>query len=188
MSLLAGNCQGSGGSLGNPKMLHLARLITSTNVQVIFVSETRNSRLTWSDLLNRLNVDDAHIVPAQGQSGGLWFLSRNGVQLDVLESSHHFFFALCVHKHLQKKFGLVCVYGDPHHLQTARIWRQVQNFVVTYPSLPFICMGDLNDIMHPSEKLGPRVANARQISEFCCLVKDCGFFLLGLQRHCVHLD
>jgi len=51
MSLLAWNCQGSGGSLGNPKMLHLARLITSTNVQVIFVSETRNSRLTRSDLI-----------------------------------------------------------------------------------------------------------------------------------------
>ena len=73
------------------------------------MSETRNSRFTRSDLLNLFNVDDAHIVPAQGQSGGLWLLSKKGVQLDVLESSHHFFFALCVYKHLQKKFGLVCV-------------------------------------------------------------------------------
>jgi len=78
--------------------------------------------------------------------------------------SHHFFFALCTNKFLQKKFGLICVYGDPHHLQTVSIWRQVQNFVATYPSLPFICMGDLNEIMHPSEKLGPIIANDRHIS------------------------
>jgi hypothetical protein len=90
-------------------MLHLTRLIRSTNVQVIFVSETRNSRFTRTGLLNRFNVDDVHIVPAQGQSGGLWLLSKHDVQLDVQVSSHHFFLALCVHKQLLKKFGLVCV-------------------------------------------------------------------------------
>lgn len=68
------------------------------------------------------------------------------------------------------------MYGDPHHLKTASIRGQVQNFVVRYPSLPFICTGDLSNIMHASEKLGPRPANDRTISEFCCLVKDCGFF------------
>jgi hypothetical protein len=37
-------------------------------------------------------------------------------------------------------------------------------------------MGDLNNIMHASEKLGPRPANDRTISKLCCLVKDRGFF------------
>jgi hypothetical protein len=40
-------------------------------------------------------------------------------------------------------------------------------------------MGDLNNIMHVSEKIGPRPANDRVISEFYCLVKICGFFDLG---------
>jgi len=44
-----------------------------------------------------------------------------------------------------------------------------------------ICMGDMNNIMHKAEKLGPRPANQRLISNFCCLVKDCGFFDLGYQ-------
>jgi hypothetical protein len=85
-----------GGALA-VKMLHLARLIVSTNAQVAFVSETRNSRFTRFDLLNQFNAKAVHIVPAQGQSGGLWLLSKHGVQLDVLESSHHFF-ALCLYK------------------------------------------------------------------------------------------
>ena len=90
-------------------MLHLARLIVSTNAQIIYVLKTRNTRFSTTILINKLHVDDVHIVPAQGQSGGLWLLSKNGVELEVLDSSHHIFFALCVHKHLQKKFGLVCV-------------------------------------------------------------------------------
>jgi hypothetical protein len=32
--------------------------------KVIFVPETRNSNITKTTLINRFNVDDAHIVPA----------------------------------------------------------------------------------------------------------------------------
>jgi len=37
-------------------------------------------------------------------------------------------------------------------------------------------MKDLNNIMNVNEKMGPRPANVRRISEFCCLIKDCGLF------------
>jgi len=40
-------------------------------------------------------------------------------------------------------------------------------------------MGDLNNIMNANEKLGPRPANVRAISEFCCMIKNCGLFDLG---------
>jgi hypothetical protein len=45
--------------------------------------------------------------------------------------------------------------------------------------MPIICKGDLNNIMDVKEKLGPRPANERVISHFCCLVKAYGFFDLG---------
>ena len=40
-------------------------------------------------------------------------------------------------------------------------------------------MGDLNNVMNANKKLGPRPTNARIISEFSCLVKNCGLFYLG---------
>jgi hypothetical protein len=61
---------GTAGDRADPsKMVHLARLITSTKAQVCFVSETRNASISRTSLLNHFNVVDAHIVPAQGQSG-----------------------------------------------------------------------------------------------------------------------
>jgi hypothetical protein len=37
-------------------------------------------------MMNRFNVDKAHVVPAQGQSGGLWLLNRN-VDLEVVAAA-----------------------------------------------------------------------------------------------------
>ena len=52
----------------------------------------------------------------------------------------------------------------------------VQAFVVKYPNLPMFCIGDLNNA---NEKLGPAPAHVRRISDFCCMVKNCGLFDLG---------
>jgi endonuclease/exonuclease/phosphatase family metal-dependent hydrolase len=40
-------------------------------------------------------------------------------------------------------------------------------------------MGDMNNIMHVNEKLGPARADIRRINAFCAHVKECGFIDLG---------
>ena len=40
-------------------------------------------------------------------------------------------------------------------------------------------MGDMNNIMHVNEKLGPTRADVRRINTFCAYVKQCGFIDLG---------
>ena len=136
MSLLSWNCQGIGGSLDSPKMRHLARLISSTNAQVIFISETRNTRITKTELVNKFNLDNAYIISAEGLSGGLWLLSRDQVDVNVVESCNFYFLAICYHKHVRKKFGPVCVYGDPHHRCTVWLWKQICHFVMVNQKLP----------------------------------------------------
>ena len=42
-----------------------------------------------------------------------------------------------------------------------------------------LCMGDLNELMHANEKLGPSCADVNRISAFCAYVKQCGFIDLG---------
>jgi hypothetical protein len=40
-------------------------------------------------------------------------------------------------------------------------------------------MEDLNEIMHPSEKLGPSSVDFNHMNAFCSIVKQCGLFDLG---------
>jgi hypothetical protein len=133
-------------------MTHLVRLLTSTRSQVCFISETRNSTISGTSLINRFNVVDAIIVPAQGQSGSLWLIWKQDVSLTIVAQSSYYIFALCTNNLDNKQFGLVCLYGDPHHQNTTIIWSQVLHFVVTNSTLPMFCMGDMSDIMHPNEK------------------------------------
>jgi hypothetical protein len=139
MTFLAWNCKGSGGSLRSSKMMHLARLLTSTKFQVCFISDTRNSSIKRSSLVNRFNALDAFVVPPQGQSGGLWLFWTHDVSITVVDHSHRYIFALCTSNLTSQQFGLVCIYGDPHHRNTTTIWSQVLQFVVTNTALPICC-------------------------------------------------
>ncbi|GJN09889.1 hypothetical protein PR202_ga27938 [Eleusine coracana subsp. coracana] len=176
MAHLSWNYRGSGRSLNSPTANHLARLITSTKAQVIFVSETRTSKISKTQLINRFLVKDSHVVPATGQSGGLWLMWNDEVDLNIVSSSHHLILATVMCKPSNKLYNRVCIYGDPHHCHTNEIWEEVSHFVLLNPDIPTFCMGDLNNIMHVNEKYGPTAA---RICNFCCLVKNCGFFGLG---------
>jgi hypothetical protein len=93
---------------------------------------------------------------------------KQDVSLTVVDQSPNYIFALCNNNLDHKQFGLVRIYGDPHHQNTTTIWSQVLDFVVTNSSLPMFYMSDMNDIMHANEKLGP---DLRRINVFCDHVK-----------------
>jgi hypothetical protein len=123
-----------GGSLRSSTMTHLSRLPALTRAQVTFILETRNSTLSRVSILNHFNLSDA-FVPSQGRSGGLWLMWSDDVAVTIVDSTHHYIFAICVNKSSLKQYSLVCVYGDPHHRATSEIWDQVLDFVVSNPSL-----------------------------------------------------
>ncbi|GJM87852.1 hypothetical protein PR202_ga03847 [Eleusine coracana subsp. coracana] len=179
MSLLSWNCQGSGRSLSSTTSMHLARFISSIHTQVIFVSETRSVNISKSRLINCFSLHNAHVVPAADQSGGLWLMWKDDIDLTITHDSHHLILAEGVYKTSNQTFNLVCMYGDPHHLKTTSIWQDVATFVLGNLNIPTFCMGDLNNIMHQNKKSGPTPANATRIQNFCCLVKNCGFFDMG---------
>jgi hypothetical protein len=52
--------------------------------------------------MNRFNSSNAFVVPAQGQSGGLWLIWNDDVDLAVVDSCHHYVLAMCLNKQSMK--------------------------------------------------------------------------------------
>ena len=130
MNFIGWNCQGKGKALSSStKMEYLARLMNSTNAQVTFVSETRSSKITPSQLNARFNSADSYVVPSDGLSGGLWLLWFEYVEVDVRFSNHFMILAVVIEVSTKFEFVLACVYGDPHHRLTKMIWDNIFNFV-----------------------------------------------------------
>jgi hypothetical protein len=179
MKAIGWNCQGTGRSLDSSKTMdYLARLMSSTRAQVIFVSETRTSKYRPAQLNNRFNVADSFVVPSQDLSGGLWLLWTDVVQVDVKFADHHIILALVVHIPTNVKFALVCIYGDPHHRLTKMIWDHISTFVYDNLGNPVLCMGDMNDIMSHADATSSKV-NKYRMNAFASYIKNCGLFDLG---------
>ena len=77
------------------------------------------------------------------------------VDVNIVSSSHYYVLAFVVNRATAVSFNLVCMYGDPHHQHTNDIWHDVEAFVVQSQDSPTLCIGDLNNIMHPvRERIG----------------------------------
>ena len=153
-------------------------MIVSTKAQIIFISEVKSSKFCAHDIATRFNMNNAFVVPSRKSSGGLWLMWSDDTHLDVYTSSFHLILALATDRLRNQKFGLVCVYGDPYHRQTALIWSQVANFVYDNSNLPILCMGDMNDLMYDTDKSSPNI-NRNRMNAFRSFVKNCGLFDLG---------
>jgi hypothetical protein len=86
-------------------------------------------------------MDNAHIVPAQGLSRGLCLIWDLQVVVSVEFSSKNIIMALCTYKQPSFNFGLICMYGDPHHQSTYTIWAFVHDFVKKYSGMPMLFTG-----------------------------------------------
>jgi hypothetical protein len=73
--------------------------------QVTFLSETRNSRITNTTIINHFNVDNDCVGLVQGLSGGLWLLWKQEVDVDVVTTSQNFILACYVHKQSMKNLA-----------------------------------------------------------------------------------
>jgi hypothetical protein len=74
------------------------------------------------------------------------------LQVTIHRSNLHVILATAVNTSTSFKFGLVCIYGDPYHCQTSTIWNEVAAFVYDNPSLPMLCLGDMNDMLYDMGK------------------------------------
>ena len=179
LKLIGWNCRGKGKSLHESnKMEYLAKLMYSTGAQVTFVSETRSSRCTSTQLNNRFNISASFVVPSVGLSGGLWLLWSDEVSISVKFSSSNIILALVVHIPTSVEFVLVCVYGDPHHRLTKIIWEHIFNFVGDNLGKPVVCLGDFNNIMYDMDTSSVNL-NYNRLRAFNGFVKQCGLFDLG---------
>lgn len=69
---------------------------------------------------------------------------------------------------------------DPHHRSSDVIWVQVLNFVTLNSSMPMFCMGDLNEIMHDNEKLGPTSTDFNLSILYVRMLSNLVLFILAI--------
>ena len=169
MNLLSWNCRG----LGGLRAVHeVTKMVTKYKPQVIFLIETKKKSHEMEWLRSRWKFDRCFLVDGIGRGGGLAMLWMEDAQVVIQSYSKY---------HIDVSLGqigngtawrLTGFYGDPKTIKRRDSWQMLRK-LKNSSQLPWMCIGDFNEILSDSEKLGGALRPQTQMSEFRKVLEDC---------------
>ncbi|XP_024171719.1 uncharacterized protein LOC112177688 [Rosa chinensis] len=177
MNVLAWNCRG----IGNDSAVQaLKQLITQHRPSFIFLSETKVSDPDYMRTLRlELGYLNCEAVFSRGQSGGLALFWSDGIDVRFQSKSHHH-----IDVEVWERDGsgiawrLSGFYGHPTTSERHRTWTLLRE-LSTQSALPWIVVGDFNEVLHVAEKAGGCVRREGQMQQFRDALAFCDLFDLG---------
>ncbi len=150
MRLLSWNCRG----LGNPQTVReLSLLLKERDPSILFLSETRLDSVGVELLRVSTKFNYAFCVPRLRTGGGLAMLWSDKVDLRLNSFSKNHIDASVVIKDSGKEFRVTGFYGNPETHKRKETWALLK-FLSHHGSLPWVCMGDFNELLDHSECIG----------------------------------
>nr|XP_023891885.1 uncharacterized protein LOC112003894 [Quercus suber]XP_023929367.1 uncharacterized protein LOC112040706 [Quercus suber] len=174
MNGLSWNCRG----LGRPRaVLELTDLVKKHSPQFVFLMETRAKDKFLKNLCRKLDLKNLFIVPRNNTGGGLALYWKEGLNLKVQGSSPSYIDAV-VDPGVDDAWRITGFYGDPVTANREHSWALLKHLCLQM-DLPWLCVGDFNEIIKAREKMGGAPRRERQMVEFRGALDFCGFKDLG---------
>ncbi|KAL9444583.1 hypothetical protein AB3S75_017718 [Citrus x aurantiifolia] len=175
MSTLSWNCRG----LGQPRTVRmLAELVNSMKPSFIFLIETLCSRSKLESIKRQLDYDGLFVVERVGRSGGLALLWKAPSSVNLLKYAKNFINAEVEVPELGK-WRLTGFYGCPESSRRRESW-DLLRLLSGSSALPWVCIGDFNDLLAANEKRG-RIAHPNwKLVGFQNAIADCQLIDLGV--------
>lgn len=175
MKILAWNCRGC---KNGPTVRQLRSLINTHNPDICFLSETK-ATIDHMNLINR-SLDFHHVfsIPAHNLAGGLSLLWHKDISLHIIASSKHNIETSIFHNPTKSQLRVTFFYGSPKHQLKQKSWDTLHTHKAS-PPIPWLIIGDLNLILHHSEKRGGRNFDPREVSFAADFLHNEGMLDLG---------
>ena len=145
--------------------------------QLVFLSETKLTTMQMNMVVNNLNFKNCFAVNCSGRSGGITMLWNLETCLQIKSFSKHHINAE-IQMTSGKQMRCTGVYGHPEANQKNHTWTLLRR-LAGLSSSPWLCFGDYNEILHPSEKSGGNDRNLNSINEFREALRDCELMDVG---------
>ena len=172
MNCLSWNYRGLGQQWA---VLELTDLVKKHSPSILFLMETRSKDHKLKTLCSKLHLENVFIESRVNTGGGLALYLKDGINLKVLDSTPTFIDAIG-NLGMDDAWQLTSFY--PTTANWEHSWAQLK-----HPSLkldlPWLCVGDFNEITKDEEKKGGPDRPEQQMREFREALDFCGFRNLG---------
>ena len=131
-------------------------------------------------MIDTLPYSHSRCVDPAGFSGSIWLLCNEGLSFSVkiITCSEHNIHTLVKVPSPSLAFLLTTVYASPQFIKHKPFLDYLQNLAMNI-SLPWILLGDFNDMIYEEEKLGGLLVNRTCIAAFRNCLDKCGLIDLG---------
>jgi hypothetical protein len=176
MTILSWNCRG----LGNLRTVRdLCRMVKEKRPSMVFLMETKLRKDKMEVIRYKLGFKCMFVVDCVGKSGGLALLWGDEILVEIQNFSH---------RHINGVIQSICsdatwkftgFYGHPNVAKRQEAWSLLKVLGHLSP-IPWLCIGDFNEIVSLSEKWGGGGRANSQMRNFqdaltTCELSDLGF-------------
>ncbi|VFQ90108.1 unnamed protein product [Cuscuta campestris] len=169
MSTLSWNCRG----LGNPRTVReIVDMVSTKKPNFVFLMETKVGREHAERVRVKLGFEGLFYVDRVGLSGGLAFFWRrnNTARLHSFSRNH---IDIGVNLPGLPPWRLTCFYGYPERVRHVASWNLLRD-LSSSSSLPWVVIGDFNDLLFQHEKRGPSPHPDCLLQGFGDALENCG--------------
>ena len=176
MNAISWNCKG----LGNPLTVNnLQKVVLEKDPTLVFLMETKFDVLEMDGVKRKIERQQGLVIPSIKKAGGLALLWRNSLQVDILSYSPGHIDAIVSEEQGRKKWRFIEFYGHPEISKRGESWSLLED-LSRRSKLPWVCMGEFNEIMHAKEKVGGGARPEGQMRCFRetinrCRLRDIGY-------------
>ncbi|KAG5556728.1 hypothetical protein RHGRI_007109 [Rhododendron griersonianum] len=147
---------------------------------IVFLMETKNNKAFLETVHRRLGFDASTYVDPVGLAGGLALWWKNEVSIDVEISTKNIVHTVVTDKVNSSIWASSFVYGCPSRDGRDQLWEELR-CIGQSEMLPWLCMGDFNEVLSIGDKVGGNLPSQRRLSSFHEMLNACGLVDLGFK-------
>jgi hypothetical protein len=149
MSCISYNYRGIG---SDAIVRELHELVKRFKPTIMCIVETQVHKLRAEGLARWLGFDHDFVVSSAGRNGGLGVFWNNEIKLEILPYSQYHIDAIVI-EGVNDPWKLTCVYGEAQVMERRKTWDMLK-FIKSSSPLPWLCIGDFNEVLHKDEHEG----------------------------------
>ncbi|PNT77188.1 hypothetical protein BRADI_1g58881v3 [Brachypodium distachyon] len=176
MKTLCWKCRG----IGDPATARELRdLVKECMPSVLCLVETQLSKQRVEGLASTLDFDSAFAVASSGGSGGLCMYWKSSLNLQIKTFSKYHIDSIIMEDG-KDPWRLTCFYGEATRTLRHLSW-QMLCFLRGESTLPWMCLGDFNEVLCREEHLGINEREGWQMDNFREAIDICGLCDIGIR-------
>lgn len=176
MSIITWNCRGAGKASAVRELREIAKEFVPT---VLCILETQIDKARVESMASLIGFDKAYAIDSNGRSGGIGIFWNNAINVEILGYSVYHIDCKIVDPD-SDPWRLTVVYGEAQTHLRHQTWETLRD-ICSSSDLPWLCMGDFNEVLRPEEHEGVGERSNAQIQGFRDVVDSCRMMDIGFK-------